>query len=190
VIAHHVRGAAIGIVALLGVIVGMVFTVVYMGYAPMAADSAPSSIEANLAMKALHAVSERQMGGVNDPLPVNDANLFAGLKTYQQNCIMCHGAADGKPSNIAAGFYVPAPQFGKDGAEDDPEGATYWKIHHGIRFSAMPAFQHSLKDAQIWQVAMFLKHMDALPRPVDVAWKATKSVSGMNMAATPKMNTR
>jgi hypothetical protein len=43
---------------------------------------------------------------------------------------MCHGASDGKASKIAAGFYVPAPQFASDGAEDDPEGATYWKIHH------------------------------------------------------------
>jgi len=182
VIVHHVRGAVIGIALVVGLLLGALVTIVYMGYAPMAADSAPSSIEANLAMKALHAASERQMGNVKDPLPVSAPNLAAGLKIYQQNCIMCHGAADGKVSNVASGFYVPSPQFAKDGAEDDPEGATYWKIHHGIRFSAMPAFQHSLKEAQIWQVAMFLKHMDALPRPVDAAWKKTKSVGGMDTA--------
>ena len=187
-ILHHVRGAVIGIALVLGVILGAVVAMIYMGYAPMAADSAPSSLEANLAMKALHAASERQMGNVKSPLAVTDANLAGGLKIYQQNCIICHGAADGKSSNIAAGFYVPSPQFAKDGAEDDPEGATYWKIHHGIRFSAMPAFQHSLKEAQIWQVAMFLKHMDALPKRVDAAWKATKSVGGMDMAANPAMD--
>jgi hypothetical protein len=33
-----------------------------MGFAPMAADSVPSTFEANLAMKAVHAVSERKMG--------------------------------------------------------------------------------------------------------------------------------
>ncbi|MDP9106152.1 MAG: cytochrome c [Candidatus Eremiobacteraeota bacterium] len=187
-ILHHVRGAVIGIAAVLGIALGAGLTIVYTGYAPMAADSAPSSIEANLAMKALHAASERQMGDVKSPIPANEANLSAGLITYRQNCIMCHGAADGKGSNIASGFYVPSPQFAKDGAEDDPEGATYWKIRHGIRFSAMPAFQHSLKDTQIWQVALFLKHMDALPKPVDAAWKSTKSVGGTNMAATPKMN--
>ena len=175
-IVHHVRGAVIGIAVMLGLMAGVLLTIVLMGYAPMTADSAPSSFEANLAMKALHAASERQMGGVKDPLPVTDANLAAGLKIYQRSCVICHGAADGKTSAIAAGFYVPAPQFAKEGAEDDPEGATYWKIHHGIRFSAMPAFQHSLKDTQIWQVAMFLKHMDALPEAVDAQWKATKSV--------------
>ncbi len=187
-IVHHVRGAVIGVAAVLGIVLGIVLAMVYMGYAPMAADSAPSSIEATLAMKALHAASERQMGNVKSPIAVDDANLAAGLKIYQHNCIICHGAADGKASNIAAGFYVPSPQFAKDGAEDDPEGATYWKIHHGIRFSAMPAFQHSLKDTEIWQVAMFLKHMNTLPKPVDMAWRATKSVGGMNMTTTPNMD--
>ena len=184
----HLRGAVIGIVALLGIVVGAVLTIVYMGYAPMAADSAPSSIESNLAMKAVHALSERQMGEVRNPLALTAANLSAGLKTYQQNCVICHGAADGRRSNIAAGFYVTAPQFAKDGTEDDPEGATYWKIHHGIRFTAMPAFMHSLEDEQIWQVSMFLKHMNALPQPVETAWKATKSVGGTATATAPSMN--
>lgn len=75
----------------------------------------------------------------------------------------------------------------KNGAEDDPEGATYWKIHHGIRFTAMPAFMRSLTEQQIWQVAMFLKHMDRLPRPLESTWRATKSVGGMDMATAPSM---
>lgn len=184
-IVHHVRGAVIGIAALLGIAVGAVLMLVYMGYAPMAADSAPSDIEANLAMRAVHTISERQMGDVKNPLPYDESNLFAGLKTYEHDCLICHGAADGKPSDIAAGFYVAAPQFAKDGAEDDPEGATYWKIHHGIRFSAMPAFMHSLKERDIWQVTMFLKHMDSLPKSVEERWKAVKSVAGTNVSATP-----
>ena len=174
----HLRGAAIGIVAFIAFVLGLVVAVVYMGFAPMNADGAPSAIEANLGMKAVHAISEREMGDRKSPVPVTDANLLAGLHTYQQNCIICHGAADGKVSKIAVGFYVPAPQFASDGAEDDSEGATYWKIHHGIRFSAMPAFMHSLPDDQIWQVSLFLKHMDQLPKPVDREWKRTKTVDG------------
>lgn len=183
----HLRGAVIGIVVLLALLAGAVLGVVSMGLAPMAADRAPSSMEASLAMKAVHAVSERAMGQVHSPLPADEPNLAAGLKTYQQNCIICHGAADGKISNIASGFYVPSPQFATDGAEDDPEGATYWKIHHGIRFSAMPAFHKSLDEKRIWQVALFLKNMDHLPKPVETAWKATKSVGGTAGRPMPKM---
>lgn len=184
----HLRGAVIGIIVFLSIVLGAVLALVYLGYAPMAADSAPSRFEANLAMTAVHAMSDREMGERHDPLPVTDATMAAGLTIYQQNCILCHGAADGKPSNVASGFYVPSPQFATDGAEDDREGSTYWKIHHGIRFSAMPAFQHSLTETKIWSVTMFLKHMDKLPAAVDAKWKAVKSVGGMNMAPNSTMD--
>jgi thiosulfate dehydrogenase len=184
---HHLRGAVIGIVAFVSIVFGVVIACIYLGYAPMAADTAPSALEADLAMKAVHAVSEREMGDLHNALAVNDANLLAGLQIYRQKCILCHGAADGKVSTIAAGFSVAPPAFAVDGAEDDPEGATYWKIRHGIRFTAMPSFRRSLTDRQMWQVAMFLKHMDGLPKPIEAAWKATPSVGELTTAATHSM---
>lgn len=160
--------AALGATAILAAAVNM-------GYIPMRADAAPWSVEAQLAMRAVHAVSEREMGEVKNPLPLTEQNLSSGLRVYQQNCAMCHGTSDGKASNAALGFYVPAPQFATDGAEDDPEGATAWKVRHGIRFSAMPAFGKSLSEQQVWQVTMLLKHLDTLPPKVAAAWKRLPS---------------
>jgi mono/diheme cytochrome c family protein len=87
---------------------------------------------------------------------------------------------DAKPSNLAQGFYIEAPQLAKDGVEDDPEAVSFWKVKHGIRFTAMPSFAPTLQDEQIWKIAMFLKQMDNLPPAVDAEWKKVSSV-----AATP-----
>lgn len=173
----HVRGAIVGVLLVAILLALAVGVAAKLGYAPMRADSAPSSTEAMLAMMAVHAASEREMGSVKNPLPQTEATYTAGLHIYQQNCIMCHGASDGKASNAALGFYVPSPQFATDGAEDDPEGATAWKIQHGIRFSAMPAFGKSLTSDQIWQVTALLKHLDKLPSNVDLAWKRLPSAA-------------
>ena len=54
--------------------------------------------------------------------------------------------------------------------EDDPPGVTYWKITHGIRFTAMPSFDRTLTEQQVWQVALFLAHMNKLPASVETAW--------------------
>jgi hypothetical protein len=35
-----------------------------------------------------------------------------------------------------------------------------------------------LTDTQIWQVTMFVKRMDRLPKDVDLAWKSTKRIDG------------
>ena len=165
----------LGVVFVGIVVIAILAAAVNMGFMPMRADAAPSSFEATLAMRAVHAVSEREMGEEKNPLSLTESNLSAGLHVYQQNCAMCHGTSDGKASNAALGFYVPAPQFAKDGAEDDPEGATAWKIQHGIRFSAMPAFGKSLTADEVWQVTMLLKHLDKLPPNVDAAWKKLAS---------------
>jgi hypothetical protein len=39
----------------------------------------------------------------------------------------------------------------------------------------MPAFGKTLTDTQLWQVAVFLKHMDSLPRAPHAKWKALKN---------------
>jgi len=72
-------------------------------------------------------------------------------------------AADKRPSNIALGLYQNAPQLASDGVEDDPQGVTFWKVKHGIRFTGMPGYSQTLTDAQIWTLALFLNRMDKLP---------------------------
>jgi hypothetical protein len=41
----------------------------------------------------------------------------------------------------------------------------------------MPSFTLTLKDEEIWKIAMFLKQMDKLPAAVDAEWKKVPSVA-------------
>jgi len=148
----------------------LAFVMVRFGFVPANADTKPSSLERWAAHTSLDATIRREASMAPNPLPLNDSNLIAGIKLYGTNCLVCHGAADGKPSNIAHGLYQHAPQLGHHGVEDDPEGETYWKIAHGIRLTGMPAFDNALDDKQIWQLTMFLKHMDALPPSAHAQW--------------------
>lgn len=169
------RGIVIGILATIAVIVALGYVGVELGMLPANADARPSKIERWAARTSLRATIARQAPRTPNPVPLTDANLVSGIKLYAANCAMCHGAADANKSNVAAGLYQHPPQLAKDGVEDDPEGETYWKVAHGIRFTGMPAFGRTLNDTQIWQIALFLKHMDSLPPGPDGAWKAVKS---------------
>ncbi|HVM32612.1 MAG TPA: c-type cytochrome [bacterium] len=146
-----------------------------MGWMPANADGKAPWLEQWMARKALHAAIDRQAPTGPLPIPLNDANLSAGIRLYAVNCAVCHGAADGLASNIARGLYQPAPQLARHGVEDDPEGETFWKVKHGIRLTGMPGFSASLTDDQIWRIALFLKHMDSLPPGPAKAWKAIPS---------------
>jgi thiosulfate dehydrogenase len=161
-----------------GVIVGglaLVYFAVILGLMPANADARPSALERWAARTSLRATVAREAPKQSDPLPADDATLTAGVKLYADNCMICHGASDGQASNVAAGLYQHAPQLAKHGVEDDPEGATYWTINHGIRLTGMPSFGKSLTDDQIWQLATLLKHMDSLPPKAQAAWKKLPS---------------
>lgn len=169
------RGIVIGILGTLVVIALVGYAAVELGMLPANADAKASRIERWAARTSLHATIAREAPRTANPVPLNDENLVAGIKLYAANCAICHGASDANRSKIAAGLYQRPPQLAKDGVEDDPEGVTFWKVSHGIRFTGMPAFGHSLNETQIWQLALFLKHMDSLPPGPDRAWKAVKS---------------
>ena len=173
----------IGIVFTLVVLVVAGFVAVKTGVLPANADRKPSQLEEWAANTALQAAIERGTKGLSNPLQPSDDDLTAGVHLYAANCAICHGASDARPSKLAQGFYIKAPQFAKDGVEDDPEAASFWTVKHGIRFTAMPSFTTTLKDEEIWKIAMFLKHMDKLPSAVDTEWKRVPSV-----AATPPLN--
>ena len=166
----------------LGIVVTLVvaFLIFYVGITqglliPANADAKPSQLERWMANRSLHATIEREMPTGENPVAATDANYVAGIKLYGENCAACHGVADGAPSTIAAGLYQHAPQLGKDGVEDDPDGETFWKIDHGIRLTGMPAFGATLGDNNVWKLALFLKHMDALPAGPDKVWKSLKN---------------
>jgi mono/diheme cytochrome c family protein len=158
----------------------VLFLILYVGITqglliPANADAKPPRLERWAAQRSLHATLDREMPRTPNPLQATDANYVAAIKLYGANCSACHGVADGVPSTIAIGLYQHAPQLGKDGVEDDPDGETYWKVDHGIRLTGMPAFGKTLSDHDIWLLTLLLKHMDSLPPVADKAWKALKN---------------
>ena len=170
---------------LLVIAVAGAYAAISLGFVPANADAQPSALERWAARASLHATIARQAANVDDPLSHSPANLDAGIKLYANNCLVCHGASDGKASNIARGLYQPVPQLGGRGVEDDPEGEIHWKIAHGIRLTGMPSFDGTLTDTQIWQLTQFLKQMDKLPSAEKAAWKRLTS-----QAANPKRAAR
>jgi len=165
----------VGLTVLAGLLGAYLFIVT--GSMPANADSPPPAVERWMAHTSLRASIKREAPQGPNPEAFTDDNLTAGIKLYQANCLVCHGAADGKASNIAQGLYQHAPQLAGHGVEDDPEGETYRKVSHGIRMTGMPGFSKSLSDAQVWQLALFLKHMDALTPAADKVWKALPSAA-------------
>jgi mono/diheme cytochrome c family protein len=169
------KGFVLGFVATIATLIAASYFFVTSGALPAGQDSKPSRLEKWAATRSLQATMRREAQGLKSPLQPTDDNLTAGIALYRTHCQVCHGGADGGVSSIARGLTPNAPRLAKDGVEDDPEGVTYWKVAHGIRFTGMPAFGETLSGPEMWQIALFAKHMDSLPPGARRAWLAGKA---------------
>ena len=167
------RGFLLGLVVAIIAAGVVTYLVVRDGVVPINADGRPLPLEPWAAATALDAALAREAPKGPNPVSLTDANLIAGIGLYAKHCAICHGTAKGDASitALAKGLYTRPPQLATDGVEDDPEGYSFWKIKHGIRWTAMPAWTLTLNDKQIWTLALFLEHMDKLPPAPAQVWQ-------------------
>jgi mono/diheme cytochrome c family protein len=137
-----------------------------LGLADLRANVLPSWFESEISLTALHASVARQAAAGNNPIPATEANLLNGARLYRDKCADCHGRPDNPVSDYGASFYPPAPQFLKvhprlSGREN------FYIIKNGVRRTAMPAWGKIMVDSEIWEVVLFLGHLDNLPPAVN-----------------------
>jgi thiosulfate dehydrogenase len=172
------RGFIGGLVAAVVVAGLLLFGVVETGAVPAGADAPMLPGERWASHTALNATIAREAPKAPYPYTATDADIAQGAKLYVQNCAVCHGSGSGTPDAIAHGLGVRPPQFAKHGVDDDPEGVTYWKIEHGIRFTGMPAYHPAIDEKSIWQMTYFLKRApDHLPAAAKRIWEHPETVA-------------
>ena len=172
-----VRAFILGVVLTILAAAACIYVIIVKGVIPSSADSGPLPLASWAATQSLRATLAKEAPQTANPVPLTDANLIAGIQLYGQHCAICHGTAagDASTSPVAKGEYPKPPQLASDGVEDDPEGVTYWKLAHGIRWTGMPSWKATLSDQQMWTLALFLKHMDKLSPAAQQAWQAVKN---------------
>src|SRR5690349_2968008 len=131
--------------AALGIVIGAAGAV-YLGFYNVAAangHSAPVYYLMHYAMRRSVAARARHIA-----VPDLDeaARIRAGLRQFRQHCIQCHGAPGIAPDPEAIGM-IPAPTNLVASARAWSPADLYWVIGHGIKMTAMPAWNHKLNDA-------------------------------------------
>ena len=169
----------LGIVTALAALGGGAYVFVKAGGVPMDTSAKPLPLEKTVARLALRA-SIGNAADEKDPLPVDDANMLAGVDLYKEHCAVCHGVPGRPPAAIPRGMFPHPPQLFEKGdmVTDDPDGITYWKVTHGIRLSGMPGFKAALSNTERWQITMLVAGADKLSPAVRAALGAISSDRG------------
>jgi mono/diheme cytochrome c family protein len=167
---------------ILGVIITLLVIVLcglgfaMLGLFPTRANVPTPRWERHLANTAVDASMERHAPRVTNPVPPNDQSLEDAMKLYTMNCALCHGGLDRKPASLASSFYPPAPNLISD-PPDDPEWHVFYTIRTGVRYTAMPAWDKTLSEEDMWKITSLLSHLEKLPPAVQDYWKTNFGVA-------------
>ena len=116
-----------------------------------------------LVYSVLDTLRERSVKVRADKLQVPDltaeAGIVKGAGNYAAMCVQCHMAPGVDHTELSRGLYPEPPNLTKE--KVDP-AEVFWVVKHGIKASAMPAWGHSMPDADIWNVAAFLQKLPEL----------------------------
>lgn len=165
------HGFIVGIIGTLATIGSSAYLISYFGLYPIGADNPPGRLERALAGRALNAYATRHKPAGDNPVQPTPAALTVGATEYEEHCALCHGGAKAKLSPLRDKFSPPSPQL-IDKIPHDDDAWLFWVTKHGVRMTAMPAWDGLLSDDEIWKVVAFIKHSDKLPPEVRSAWEA------------------
>jgi mono/diheme cytochrome c family protein len=108
--------------------------------------------------------------GIVAPKSTGPAQVDNGFRLFEAECSMCHSVRGLGAGIMSVGLNPPAPPLKE--LTDMTDAETFWVVKNGIRFTGMPGWQASNRDAQLWDIVAFLKGTEKMTEADFVAMGA------------------
>ena len=135
---------------------------IYSGVYDIAATTPHFDVTFKVMRTAMERSVKRQARDVKVPELDDPEKVHAGLKNFQEMCVVCHGAPGAPGSQINQGLYPKAPNLA-EAAKDWTPAELYVITKNGIKMSGMPAWGPTHSDEELWSLVAFLKLFPTMP---------------------------
>jgi len=154
----------LGIVGAFGWVVYELFTTGF------SAKAKPHALEVWMARQIRHLAIPLERRNAQNPIPLSPNLIKESLAHFADHCATCHANDGSGQTPIGKNVYPKAPDLRLADTQSMSDGEIFWVIHHGIRFTAMPAWgaDDLDKDLDSWKLVHFIRHLPQLtPEELD-----------------------
>ncbi|HSN04966.1 MAG TPA: cytochrome c [Nitrospira sp.] len=134
------------------------------------AKAEPHALEVFMARQVRYLAIPLEHRNKANPVPVTPEVLQDGLAHFADHCATCHANDGSGRTPIGKNVYPKAPDLRERATQNMSDGELFWVIHHGIRFTAMPAWGEGdpEQDFDSWKLVHFIRHLPQLtPQELD-----------------------
>jgi mono/diheme cytochrome c family protein len=162
------------IVLIAVVSLGIVGAFGWLGYqaftSGFSAKTEPPPIEVYMARQVRRLAIPIEERHAQNPIPLNSDVMKESLAHFADHCATCHANDGSGQTPIGKNVYPRAPDLRLADTQSMSDGEIFWVIHHGIRFTAMPAWGEGNldKDVGSWKLVHAIRHLPQLtPEELD-----------------------
>ena len=145
----------------------------YLVSTGLKAQPEPGGLETRVARTLRRFAIPREVNARTNPLQASAEELKPGLEHFARYCAMCHGNdGSGEGAAIGRGLFPKPPDMRAAATQSLSDGAIFYIIENGIRFTGMPAFGTGMPDPAgeklVWQLVGFIRHVPRItPDEID-----------------------
>jgi mono/diheme cytochrome c family protein len=157
---RFLRDALITIV-LLGITAAIV-AIVYVRRGGLAADKEPGRLERSVASRlvriSIPAEAERQA----NPFKGDGEAWRKARDHYLDHCALCHGRTGKGDTEIGQHMYPKVPDLTAENVQARSDGALFYIIQNGVRWTGMPAWKQEHSPEDTWRLVAFIRKASSL----------------------------
>ena len=134
------------------------------------AKTEPHALEVLMARQIRHLAIPIEKRNAQNPIPLSPDVMKESLAHFADHCATCHANDGSGQTPIGKNVYPKAPDLRLADTQSMSDGEIFWVIHHGIRFTAMPAWGEGdpAQDKASWKLVHFIRHLPQLtPEELD-----------------------
>ena len=128
------------------------------------AKTEPHALEVLMARQIRRLAIPIEKRNAQNPIPLSPDVMKESLAHFADHCATCHANDGSGQTPIGKNVYPKAPDLRLADTQSMSDGEIFWVIHHGIRFTAMPAWGEGdpAQDKASWKLVHFIRHLPQL----------------------------
>lgn len=130
----------------------------------ISARPAPGRLETAVAGKLRSFAIPRAAHEQRNPVPPTPEALRDGMAHFADHCAVCHANDGSGETEMGRGLYPRAPDMRRDPTQALSDGALFYIIENGVRFTGMPAWGTGTAEGEraSWHLVHFIRRLPKL----------------------------
>ena len=138
--------------------------VVFVKGSGLSARATPGPLETAVARRLRALAVPGEFATRDNPVARTHDAIRSGMAHYADHCASCHANDGSGATEMGKAMYPPAPDMRQSSTQELSDGALFYIIEHGIRFTGMPAWGTGTPEGEesSWQLVHFIRHLPGI----------------------------